>query len=536
MGTYEHGYEVNRFENSISQNFHCPICLKVLKEPVMCQRNQHCFCRPCITRHLKNSPTCPSCKERLTSRTLSQAPRILTDYLSELNIRCNYFSRGCREVVQLKHLENHVKNCGFAPVKCSNKRCLTKINKRDRTYHETEVCEFRKVKCHDCTELRWETGRLKRKLTAARDQLDEMKEDLQDMKDQLGQLVTLPNKIHSILNVQQEMMKEVRGMITELKDEIKGVKEAVQRPPTVTIADHVVIAGGRNWSDGSLNSVEMFSLSKKTWSLLQPMKEPREGASSDIYNGQIIITGGRNNRIFSDTMEGMNMNEQPSKWYDFPTKLPIKCYGHKSVVICDKRLIMVGGATDNGERYLHSASDSIYEISLVPPFTAKLLTKLPRTRYDHGVEFFNDKILIFGGMTCGSTMGFSHISTSSVFMYDINKNECREMAQLPYGVHQMGSVRWGDNVVVIGGAGASGKPLNNVFIYNIRTGKHCMLPPMKYKRRGCTAVISSNVIVVMGGTAKSCLNSVECFSFDRYFWEELPPMNEAREGATGIAW
>ena len=32
------------------------------------------------------------------------------------------------------------------------------------------------------------------------------------------------------------------------------------------------------------------------------------------------------------------------------------------------------------------------------------------------------------------------------------------------------------------------------------------------------------------------LNSVECFTFDRYSWEDLPPMNEARHFATAVGW
>ena len=43
MNSREQGYEDDRFENVVSQNFHCPICLNVFKDPVMCQRNQHYF-------------------------------------------------------------------------------------------------------------------------------------------------------------------------------------------------------------------------------------------------------------------------------------------------------------------------------------------------------------------------------------------------------------------------------------------------------------------------------------------------------------
>ena len=49
-------------------------------------------------------------------------------------------------------------------------------------------------------------------------------------------------------------------------------------------------------------------------------------------------------------------------------------------------------------------------------------------------------------------------------------------------------------------------------------------------------MITGNKIVVMGGEDENreCLSSVECFSFDSYLWEELPPMNEPRKKATAV--
>ncbi|WP_395239397.1 kelch repeat-containing protein, partial [Salmonella sp. s54412] len=88
------------------------------------------------------------------------------------------------------------------------------------------------------------------------------------------------------------------------------------------------------------------------------------------------------------------------------------------------------------------------------------------------------------------------------------------------------------------GADRDIKVLNTVLIYNIKTEKYHMLPEMKYKRAGCVAVVVENSIVVMGGKDErgNNINSVESFSFDRYSWEDLPPMNEARFAATAVAW
>ena len=139
------GYEDTRFElrDPISASFHCPICMNVLNKPVMCRKNQHYFCRACITKHLKNTHNCPTCQDELTEDTLVEASRIVLEYLSELKIRCDFFNRGCREVMKLSDLESHVSMCGFAAVKCSNEDCEVVINRQDKLHHEAEVCEFR---------------------------------------------------------------------------------------------------------------------------------------------------------------------------------------------------------------------------------------------------------------------------------------------------------------------------------------------------------------------------------------------------------
>ena len=38
MASCDLGYRDERFENDVDENFHCPICMNVLKDPVMCQR------------------------------------------------------------------------------------------------------------------------------------------------------------------------------------------------------------------------------------------------------------------------------------------------------------------------------------------------------------------------------------------------------------------------------------------------------------------------------------------------------------------
>ena len=140
----ETGYEDELFQYPVGPSLHCCICTNVIKDPVMCH-NEHIFCRACITTHLMYSQTCPNCMQPLTVETLRQAPRGIRNMLDELQIRCEFFDRGCGRFVQLGDLERHVADCGFAPAVCSNEGCRLEVNKRDLLHHETTVCELRKV-------------------------------------------------------------------------------------------------------------------------------------------------------------------------------------------------------------------------------------------------------------------------------------------------------------------------------------------------------------------------------------------------------
>ena len=153
MASHVQGYDEKRFVTTISRNFLCLICFNVLKDPVLCARNQHCFCRGCITKHLENSRRCPTCADELTEETLTESNRMVKDYLNGLNIRCIYHDRGCEEIVQLQHLDQHEDSCGFTPAVCRNQGCGAILNKRDLINHESELCVYRTSKCHSCEEI-----------------------------------------------------------------------------------------------------------------------------------------------------------------------------------------------------------------------------------------------------------------------------------------------------------------------------------------------------------------------------------------------
>ncbi len=182
---YELGYEDNRFEIVVSQRFHCPICFLVLKDPVMC-KNEHYYCSFCIKKHLENSSFCPTCLEHLTVATLRPAPRIVNDCISELNIHCDFNSRGCPEMVQVGNLKRHVAICGFSPVQCSNDGCNVLLDASDKLHHETEVCDFRKAESYDCGQLKNEVKEMKDEMLKGQDEMKGMiQNEMKGMKDEM---------------------------------------------------------------------------------------------------------------------------------------------------------------------------------------------------------------------------------------------------------------------------------------------------------------------------------------------------------------
>jgi hypothetical protein len=156
---------------------------------------------------------------------------------------------------------------------------------------------------------------------------------------------------------------------------------------------------------------------------------------------------------------------------------------------------------------------------------------MPEPRRNHSTQLFDDNLLIVGGRTTGSYQD----SLSSVVLYDIKKNECKQLAPLPYEVSKMATVRWGDNIVVIGGVNKRGNNLDTVIIYNVKTEQSHLLPPMRRKRLECTAVVIGNNIVVLGGSSGyGALKSVEAFNFESYTWQELPEMSQTRYWHTAV--
>ena len=539
----KYGYEDCRFEKDVDENFHCSICYNVLKEPRMCRNNEHLFCLDCITEHLRvNSQTCPECNEHLSVDTLRRA-RLANNYLSKLKINCDHASRGCPEFICLEELKTHVATCGYAPVLCSNAECGMEINKQDKVRHETEVCEYRRVKCHDCGQIQEDVETVKRSLLELDAKVEEtnkeVKNNLAEMKQLEGHLI---EKVEALKTSQDQVNQEVKQVKKEVNESLSKVNKDVDEvnvmmiqvleklnvaeqhnkvsSPTAGILntpkEDVLVAGGYYYRNAS-KSTEMYSWEKNGWFEVSDMNEKHWCASSFIYNNQLFVVGG----FYSKTIETLDLTELPLKWMKCPGELPYSCYDHQTVVY-QQRIIHIGGYSDDQGR----RSDMITELQLTSPCTMKKLCQMPEPRDYHGAEIFEDKVVILGGQGDQGNL-------KTVLEFNVNKNECKEMPPLPRSLSSMATVCWRNQVVVLGGCNKRKGAVNDVFMYDCKTGKTTALPSMLEKRSRCCAVITGDTIVVMGDDNEKgkSLSSVECFTMGGSAWEYLPAMNKTRHGA-----
>ena len=327
------------------------------------------------------------------------------------------------------------------------------------------------------------------------------------------QVDDVSEKISKMCEIQTEMMIKVTQIMTEGKQ----LKQII--PSQQLVRKNIVIAGGMNSKD--INSVEIFSWSHKTWTLIKPMSTCRSYASAVTYKDEVIISGGNDGRKSTDTIETSSC-DQSVEWKISPVKIP-EVRGRHATVIYNDSLLLSGGGI--GAR--SAISNKIYEISMVPPYSSKILTTMPKARYDHTMELFEDKLFIFGGCYDGVS------ACDTVMMFNLVTKQWKMMTPLPFEVDKMATVLWQDNFIVLGGRPTK----DTVVMYNLTTGQSKYLPSMKHKRQGCTAVVTGDVLVVMGGKSENIggyLKSVEVFHFKDQVWEELPDMNESRYHACAV--
>ncbi len=161
------------------------------------------------------------------------------------------------------------------------------------------------------------------------------------------------------------------------------------------------------------------------------MNAIRSASSAFVHEREIYVSGGWNGTKDTDTIESLNVDEESLEWILSPVTMPLKCNGHR-MVRHENSAILTGGDSDG------DIADGIYEISLNPPFNTKLLTQMPEPRSSHGCEIMDNQVIVAGG----TTSTYFKDAKNTVYVYDLNNNECKTLPPLSFPVSDMATVSY----------------------------------------------------------------------------------------------
>jgi hypothetical protein len=141
LSLLKEGFDLERFVDHPRKDFHCPICLGVVRNPLECSQCGILLCKKCAYSCVKHQSTfftltsssskfnCPICRGRQPPREPSQ---ILKNIISALQVFCKNKSHGCLHSCSLGELKSHQKDCEFKAIRCANHHfCKKEGNKGD---------------------------------------------------------------------------------------------------------------------------------------------------------------------------------------------------------------------------------------------------------------------------------------------------------------------------------------------------------------------------------------------------------------------
>jgi hypothetical protein len=141
-------YAKELFLQPPSDQFECPICFCIMKDPVSCPEG-HTFCRHCVSKHLDvQAQTCPTCRVPLTKEKLVPS-RLIRSLIDDSEVHCPSVELSCDWTGKLRDAELHYIHCPFSITSCPHSGCDEICIQKDLPVH-MKNCLYRLVPCEWC--------------------------------------------------------------------------------------------------------------------------------------------------------------------------------------------------------------------------------------------------------------------------------------------------------------------------------------------------------------------------------------------------
>ncbi|XP_052799369.1 TNF receptor-associated factor 4-like [Mya arenaria] len=137
------------FVDPLEKDYKCPVCLDVLRFPVLFEECGHRCCANCLPELLRTTSRCP-----IDDTIVDRNRKVIVDKdfqaeIDNLAVNCSFVAKGCAWSGCLKDLHLHLTDCRFKLFRCPN-GCGRKLEKVVLRHHMMEECDRRFIKCEFC--------------------------------------------------------------------------------------------------------------------------------------------------------------------------------------------------------------------------------------------------------------------------------------------------------------------------------------------------------------------------------------------------
>ncbi|CAB4028962.1 galactose oxidase [Paramuricea clavata] len=244
--------------------------------------------------------------------------------------------------------------------------------------------------------------------------------------------------------------------------------------------EDIIVAGGYG-----TDSVEMFNWRQRQWSPLQSIPKTCSSATSFVYNNHVTIAGGHCSGYVNDMIR-LNINPNldlsrrwmPSYAVKILSRMPEPRRDH-STQLFDDNLLIVGGRTTA------SYQDNLSSVILydIKKNECKKLAPLPYEVNDMTTVRLGDKIVVLGGVDIHGQ------ALDTVIIYNVKTEQSHVLPPMRCKRWGCTAVVIGNNIVVLGGMDEQRRVLKSVEAFNFESYTSQELPEMSQARCVHTAVL-----------------------------------------------
>lgn len=259
----------------------------------------------------------------------------------------------------------------------------------------------------------------------------------------------------------------------------------------------IYVLGG--WSDQLLsytNLIQSYNPADGSWRIIDTMKFARSGFIADIYNGNLVYSGGNIPDFgFHNALEVYDFHNKP--FVHSSHSIFRRAYAAGEII--DSNLFVFGGYT------LEPAQPVVFKYNVPQGKMESFLdTSISLSDFpiDQMVSRFGDDLYLFGGSI--------HTISSRIFQYSTLQGTYLPMVSRLESARAGGSaVKPDENIIMlIGGYNEVNNALSSTEIV-IKSGEHftgASGPSLNIGRNDASAVIFGDSIYVFGGTGTSGFN------------------------------